>query len=95
MFWRWAGVDPTAKLADFDEAATIGACPTLHFVCLFACQIQVEVARWCNFKLLRLLCPEGCAAFMLDEVLPTTFTSIRGGWHEEQSSDNCSMWKIP
>lgn len=25
MFWRWAGVDPTAKLADFDEAATIGA----------------------------------------------------------------------
>ncbi len=24
MFWRWAGVDPTAKLADFDEAATIG-----------------------------------------------------------------------
>lgn len=26
MFWRWAGVDPTAKLADFDEAATIGEC---------------------------------------------------------------------
>ena len=30
MFWRWAGVDPTAQLAstDFNEAATIGeACP--------------------------------------------------------------------
>ena len=27
MFWRWAGVDPTAQLAstDFNEAATIGA----------------------------------------------------------------------
>jgi hypothetical protein len=25
MFWRWAGVDPTAVLANFDEAATIGA----------------------------------------------------------------------
>ncbi|EIE27747.1 glycoside hydrolase [Coccomyxa subellipsoidea C-169] len=25
MFWRWAGVDPTAKLADFDEAATIAS----------------------------------------------------------------------
>ena len=27
MFWRWAGVDPTAVLSgtDFNEAATIGA----------------------------------------------------------------------
>lgn len=28
MFWRWAGVDPTAVLANFDEAATIGAYST-------------------------------------------------------------------
>ena len=31
MFWRWAGVDPTAQLAstDFNEAATIGERPPL------------------------------------------------------------------
>ncbi len=32
MFWRWAGVDPTAKLADFDEAATIGARSTSPYL---------------------------------------------------------------
>ena len=38
MFWRWAGVDPTAKLADFDEAATIGA-PTTSATLVLAVQL--------------------------------------------------------
>ena len=34
MFWRWAGVDPTAQLAstDFNEAATIGESLPLYLV---------------------------------------------------------------
>ena len=38
MFWRWAGVDPTAQLAstDFNEAATIGAPLPAGAACLQA-----------------------------------------------------------
>lgn len=42
MFWRWAGVDPTAQLAstDFNEAATIGECLLLR-----SCASMAQLCR--------------------------------------------------